>query len=200
MAVSVLQWTAGRKDLLLGPAFLLSSMSLVWLVIAPASPTLQRAEAVDNASKVLEDRRLTAPVEGEGGDLPLAVLENAEFDFGVITPRDSISHAFVLKNGGTGNLEVKRLISSCGCTTAELSSDSVSPRSSVDIEVTLDLRGRFGHQERSVAVLTNDPANPMLRLVVKGTVRPERRLAGHGTSLSQPTSDTEAVAPGFAGR
>ena len=54
--------------------------------------------------------------EGSGGDL---VLEESSYDFGTISMvNGNVEKSFVIRNGGTEPLEIKKMYTSCMCTTA----------------------------------------------------------------------------------
>ena len=59
-----------------------------------------------------------------------------EFDFGSIRINEKVSHIFSLTNTYPDTLYVKDIISSCECTTAEISSGKIAPGDSFNVTVT----------------------------------------------------------------
>ena|GEM_PF-155317 len=92
-------------------------------------------------------------------------------DFGSVTEGIAVTHTFVVRNTGDEVLEISGVNASCGCTTADLASDSIAPGESVDLEVLVDTAGFGGTISKSIAVISNDPDTPTLNLRVAGQVQ-----------------------------
>ncbi len=93
------------------------------------------------------------------------------YDFGSVTEGIAVTHTFILKNTGDDVLEISGVRASCGCTTAELATDSIEPGESVDLEVLVDTAGFGGTISKSITVYSNDPETPVLNLRVTGQVQ-----------------------------
>ena len=102
---------------------------------------------------------VTAP---EGTPLPRLDLPSAEHDFGRIPPRPDVAHIFAVQNTGDADLRIDNLVTSCGCTTARLSSSVLPPGQRADLVVTFDpdFHPTEGQVVRLVWFATNDPAQP----------------------------------------
>jgi hypothetical protein len=75
-------------------------------------------------------------------------------DFGVVTFDSApkyVEHTFSLVNVGSEPLQVKRSLSSCGCTEAVVPGAVIAPGSSIDIPVRLKLT-HSGHKDASVTL------------------------------------------------
>jgi len=90
--------------------------------------------------------------------------------FGSIAEGIAVAHTFVLKNTGDEVLEISGVSASCGCTTADLATNSIEPGESVDLEVLIDTAGFGGTISKSITVYSNDPEAPVLHLRVTGEV------------------------------
>ena len=68
---------------------------------------------------------------------------------------------------------LSNLVTSCGCTTAELSSDVVPPGQRADLQVTFDAdyHPTEGEVTRTVWFATNDPTRPWVELQVAASVK-----------------------------
>jgi hypothetical protein len=100
-------------------------------------------------------------------------LSATEFDFGVIPNTEPVSQVFQVRNAGEGKLEISGVSTSCGCTTAEIDSRSLSPGEVTDLAVTYDPQahdGATGEFMRVVYVRSNDPETPEASLVIRVTV------------------------------
>lgn len=113
--------------------------------------------------------------ESKGG--PKILCDAPVFDFGAVMEQDSVSHKFVIKNVGGQDLKIEQVRTTCGCTTATLSTQQVPPGGQVELSATLSLVGRRGRQLKSIFVTCNDPASPQYRLDITGEARREVDVA-----------------------
>jgi hypothetical protein len=108
----------------------------------------------------------------ESENVPIAVLDRTEFDWGII-PRDTVAtEDFTISNTGSAPLTVTFMATSCGCTTAELLVNSeavdipaiIDPGEQATIHVAFDpdAHDSRGMTKRAVRIETNDPVNPFL--------------------------------------
>ena len=96
--------------------------------------------------------------------------EETQYDFGEVLEGYTVSHVFVLENTGTTTLQIVRVRTSCGCTTADLDTNFLEPGESVELEVYIDTAGFSGSISKSIYVETNDEATPRLTLRMFGIV------------------------------
>ena len=87
---------------------------------------------------------------------PLLSIEPAEHDFGPARQDQKLVYDFIVMNTGTGDLELLRIATSCGCTAALPADRVVPPGGSTTLTVTLETRKYKGRLERSVSVASND--------------------------------------------
>ncbi|MHC5114633.1 MAG: DUF1573 domain-containing protein [Planctomycetota bacterium] len=76
-------------------------------------------------------------------------------DFGdlpILGHEGSADHTFALTNKTGDTIEIQKVQASCGCTRAEVSTTSVAPGATVDVDVTLTL-SRPGHKKTSVKLV-----------------------------------------------
>lgn len=93
-------------------------------------------------------------------------------DFGSVAEGIAVTHTFMLENTGDEVLEISGVSASCGCTTADLATDSIKPGESVALEVLVDTAGFGGTISKSITVYSNDPGTPAFSLRVTGEVQP----------------------------
>ncbi len=95
---------------------------------------------------------------------PEIEADNISYDFGKVTRAGGVVETkFKISNAGGGDLVVNNISTSCGCTTADLSSHTIKAGESVDLVVKFDPdfhKEPQGKLERSVTLFTNDPQNP----------------------------------------
>lgn len=92
------------------------------------------------------------------------VIDNGKFVFGKASKVEGVLETtFVIKNEGAETLEIGDITTSCGCTSAEIEDQSISPGSETKLTVKFD--PNF-HEEpegvftRTVFIPTNDPNTP----------------------------------------
>lgn len=115
-------------------------------------------------------------VENQGGSLPQIEITPKSFDFGEINYGEIVEYSFKVKNLGDENLEIKRVATSCACTTAEIEKEVLSPGEEVELLVTYDTGAMSGahakgEQERIIYLKSNDPVNPQVEAMIYAVVR-----------------------------
>jgi hypothetical protein len=110
----------------------------------------------------------------EGVALPKLDLPSSSHDFGLIPGRPDVARVFAVQNTGTADLEIRNLVTSCGCTTAELSSRVIPAGQRADLTVTFDpdFHTTQGPVVRLVWFATNDPTQPWAEVRVTANVQP----------------------------
>lgn len=101
---------------------------------------------------------------------PQIQSQNATYDFASRDASEMVEHRFILKNTGSADLEIKKIQTACGCTTAELEKNIIPPRDSAKIASKLSLAGRSDEVQKTILIESNDPANPAVQLAIKGIV------------------------------
>jgi len=109
------------------------------------------------------------------GDFPRIEIGPDVFDFGEISYGDVVSYSFRVKNSGQETLEIRRVATSCACTTARISQDRLEPGEEAELLVSYDsaamaLHGS-GREERIIYVRSNDPVNPQVEVTIYATVK-----------------------------
>lgn len=109
----------------------------------------------------------------EDAPAPRLDMPSVSYDFGRVYSRWDVMHIFAVQNTGTADLVLSNLVTSCGCTTAELSSTVIPPGHRADLTVTFDVdyhpvRGRV---TRLVWFATNDPTQPWVEVRITADVR-----------------------------
>jgi len=90
-------------------------------------------------------------------EAPVIEFSETVFDFGDIKKGDKVTHTFIVNNTGKSNLILRKVNSSCGCTTTQPDKNVIPSGDSARITVTFDSRGRNGRQNQSITILSNDP-------------------------------------------
>ncbi len=101
-------------------------------------------------------------------EAPHMQLGETSFDFGEVLEGSIVSHDFIVWNIGTGVLKIDQVGPTCACLKADFD-ESIPPGGTGRITLTVDFSDHKGPLERTVGVLTNDPADDDATLSVKGT-------------------------------
>lgn len=109
-------------------------------------------------------------------NLPKIEITPQFFDFGEVDYGKVAEHSFLVENTGSGILEIKRVATSCACTSAEVALDKIEPGQSTQLLVSYDTGAMSGphgkgQQERIIYVKSTDPVNPQVEVKIKAYVR-----------------------------
>ena len=116
--------------------------------------------------------------------VPKISFDERVYDFGLVSREDLPHHRFIFSNTGQADLVISEVDSSCGCTAALLSAETIPPGGRGEIDVSFNPQGRRGKQKQTVSVYSNAENEPIAQLTVKGTVMtavdvsPDRILFG----------------------
>jgi len=105
----------------------------------------------------------------EKANAPVSFIENNVFDFGSIGEGDVVKHDFKLTNKGKSDLLIRNVKASCGCTAVK-NENVVKPGQTTDLKIEFNSKGKRGRQNKSITVITNDPANSTIVLRIMGNV------------------------------
>jgi hypothetical protein len=116
---------------------------------------------------------------GAQGPPRIEVLPSS-YDFGEISSTEKAEVGFQVKNAGRSPLEITRVSTSCGCTTAQLEDQTLLPGEATTLHVTFDPQlmrseGLIEIEEeilRIVYIKSNDPDRPEVEIELRGRVIP----------------------------
>ena len=114
---------------------------------------------------------LPLPAQERGAKI---VFESTAKDFGKVDEGAALKHIFKFANKGNETLEIIRVDSSCGCTSALLSANKIAPGKSGDIEVLIETKDLPASElSKTVSVMSTDPKLPVVVLTLTAVVEPE---------------------------
>lgn len=108
--------------------------------------------------------------EAELAASPSVAFESKRFDFGTIKQQESANVSFSFVNNGKSDLIIRKVTSSCGCTTVTPANMVIKPGQKSTIDARFDAGVRKGKQNKVITVITNDPKNSQISLTVSGEV------------------------------
>lgn len=96
------------------------------------------------------------------------------YDFGDIYPEDGLAETTVqITNSGNATLEIYKLATSCGCTTAEMDMSDLKPQETREMKIVFDPSvhpEQVGELKRAVYLKTSDPLLPELTIDLTGNI------------------------------
>ena len=101
---------------------------------------------------------------------PVIEFSESIHDFGDIQKNEKVTHVFTIKNAGKSTLNLRKVSSSCGCTTTQPDKTVIAPNESATITVTFNSQGRSGRQNQSITVLSNDPKKSNFALRITANI------------------------------
>ncbi len=111
---------------------------------------------------------------------PHLEVPESVYDFGTLDEGKIYTHDFVLKNTGTDTLEIRSVRTSCGCTATLLKDTRIAPGDSQMLHVSFNSAGYGGRRfVKPVSIVSNDPDQPEVRLLIRGEVREVPKPRGY---------------------
>ncbi|HMN24323.1 MAG TPA: DUF1573 domain-containing protein [Ignavibacteriaceae bacterium] len=87
-------------------------------------------------------------------------LPETQHDFGKVKAGTKVEYIFKFENKGTESLLIKDVKTSCGCTAAVVSNNSIKPGEVGSIKVDFDTKNREGRNSKSITIVSNDYKEP----------------------------------------
>lgn len=118
---------------------------------------------------------------------PHLTFEVTKVDFGEMDQQEEKSQEVVFRNTGSELLEIQNVRSSCGCTAAVPTDNSIEPGESGILNVTFKSGKSQGEIEKVITVLTNDSLTPATRLPVTAYVKTDIDLQPRAIDFGEVT-------------
>lgn len=119
---------------------------------------------------VLCEGFIVSALPGQGTCPPDIDFSEEVWDFGTVKQGEKVTHVFEVKNLGGAELVISGVRTSCGCTTALLSSPETAPGSSSQIKVTFDSSRFEGKITHYIYIESNDPDEGLRKLAITAIV------------------------------
>ncbi|MDK2979285.1 MAG: hypothetical protein PWP52_1999 [Bacteroidales bacterium] len=117
------------------------------------------------SAKVEEDFSHLTVKEKENA--PKIEFEEKNFNFGKVPfSQKQVEKEFVFKNTGKRDLIIRKIRTTCGCTTTNLEKKVLKPGESSSFNAVFKFGSRKGMQRKTIYVISNDPSNPEERLTI----------------------------------
>jgi len=103
-------------------------------------------------------------------DYPQLSMSDNFWDFGTIQSGEKPCHLFKIRNEGNGNLIIRKIEASCGCTAVAPRERIILSGEETILKVQFDSFGKSGKQRKSINIFSNDPKNPIQEVLIQGEV------------------------------
>lgn len=104
---------------------------------------------------------------------PRLELAEASHDFGLIGPQDVVERTFTIRNTGDAPLTISRAYTTCGCATAEISTNVIPPGGAATARIVFDAgyHDSAGQTVRRGLILeNNDPLHSQAEIWIQADV------------------------------
>jgi hypothetical protein len=107
----------------------------------------------------------------DAADGPKMVVAQKIMDMGTVAQGETLNVDFEIVNEGDETLEIKAVRPTCGCTVADYDRE-IAPGKTGYVKAKLETRDFSGPISKSILIMTNDPQDPTLTVVIKTVVHP----------------------------
>jgi hypothetical protein len=167
--VAIIRWTASRS---LSPVVAATSVDTATLLplAAPVNPVV----GGHDMNNMPDTNKLRPHTLAAGAPQPNVDLPLARWDWGTIPAIPAVAQIFPIQNTGSQPLLITSVVTSCGCTSAALSSSVIPPGQRADLKVTFDpnFHATSGAVTRLIWLQTNDPDLPLVEIRLDANVTP----------------------------
>ncbi|OFX86576.1 MAG: hypothetical protein A2W99_15685 [Bacteroidetes bacterium GWF2_33_16] len=101
---------------------------------------------------------------------PKIEFDSPNHNFGKVKSSGKYEHTFTFKNSGNSELVIHKIKSTCGCTTVNPEKTILKPGESSTFKAIFNTSGMKGKQNKSIYVVTNDPNNSNIRLMISAEI------------------------------
>lgn len=119
-------------------------------------------------AEILEDfSKMTAAQKEKA---PKISFDDPNYEFGAVKAGTKVEHDFTFTNKGKSDLIIRKINTTCGCTTVAPKDLVIKPGSQSSIKAVFNTLGYRNEQTKVVTVITNDPLSSTITLWIKGKV------------------------------
>lgn len=141
--------------------------------------------------------------QAQNTDWAQKMFEKLDHDFGVVARGADSRYRLKLTNKYKENVHIASVTTSCGCTAAKPSKDTLVSLETAYIEITMDTR-KFQHEKNSsVTIVIDQPQYAEVRIPIKAYIRTDVVLTPGGAEFGPVTRGADAerkVNIAYAGR
>jgi hypothetical protein len=143
------------------------------------------------------------PLAAQDANWAEKMFDKLDHDFGVVARGSDARYRLAITNKYQQNVRISNVTTTCGCTAAKPSKETLASRETAYIELSMDTR-KFTHlKESSVTVHFDQPLAAQVRIPVKAYIRTDVVLTPGGAefgSVALGTSAERKIEVAYAGR
>lgn len=170
--MALISWTSSRAQTLSGTVSGATNIDPAALLplAAPVDPVV----GGHDMSNLPDVNAVRAGAVTRSGPQPDVDVPRLRWDWGTIPPVPAMEQTFPIQNQGDEPLLITNVVTSCGCTTAALSSSVIPAGQRADLKVFFDpnFHRTAGPVTRLVWLETNDPDMPLVEIRLDANVTP----------------------------
>jgi len=138
-----------------------------------------------------------AVAQDDAASGPKMVVPEKVKDTGTVPQGEVVEVDFKIVNEGSETLEIKTVRPTCGCTVADYD-EEIAPGGEGYVKAKLETKGFSGAISKSILIMTNDPREPTVSVVIKTNVQPyvevlPRPLVRFNAVLREPMAQKVVV-------
>jgi hypothetical protein len=143
-------------------------------VLLPLAPPVNPVVGGHDMTNMPDTTNMPARTVPENEPQPNVDVPLLRWDWGTIPVIPSVEQTFPIQNTGEKPLLITSVVTSCGCTTAALSSSVIPPGQRADLKVTFDpsFHTTVGPVTRLIWLETNDPDQSLVEIRLDANVTP----------------------------
>jgi hypothetical protein len=142
-------------------------------------------------------------IEAHAQEWAEKMFDKLNHDFGVVARGADARYRLKLTNKYQPAVHIASVTTSCGCTAAKPSQDTLASLESAYIEITMDTR-KFQHEKNSsVTIVIDQPLHAEVRIPIKAYIRTDVVLTPGGAEFGAVAKGTDwerTIAVAYAGR
>jgi hypothetical protein len=134
--------------------------------------TLEPVKKVSLSVNIIEDFSKLTPVQRENA--AVISFKTKSHKFSPVKSGERIEYDFEFSNTGKQDLIIRKIKGSSGFITYNLPQQTLKPGESGKIQAVYNTSGRTGMQKQALTVISNDPANSIIKLEMEGEILPAK--------------------------
>jgi len=106
-----------------------------------------------------------------GHSQPRIEAETYLWDFGSARNQEVLEKTIVVNNIGDIDLELKSVLTSCGCVQAKIVHKKIAPGGQTELKIIYTPEGEpEGKNSKDIYIFSNDPENPQLTITIQAEI------------------------------
>lgn len=145
----------------------------------------------------------TSPAWAQSGTWADQMFEEFSHDFGVVARGADAKHRLIITNKFRDDVHIANVATSCGCTAAKPSKDTLKSREKAYVEIVMDTKKFTLQKDSSVTITFDRPQHAEIRIPIHAFIRTDVVLTPGGAefgAIPKGTDSERKIAVAYAGR